>query len=98
MPLVTASAPLDIPLEQLAGSVERVTLHSEEIGFCMLRVKVRAHRELVTVVGATLTITPGEYIESHGWWITDRIHGLQLKTAQRRVVPGAADKAAGLVR
>ena len=36
MPLVTASPPLDIPLEQLAGSVERVTLHSEEIGFCML--------------------------------------------------------------
>ena len=37
MPLVTASAPLDIPLEQLAGSVERVTLHSEETGFCMVR-------------------------------------------------------------
>ncbi len=39
--------------ELLSGLVERVTFHSPETGFCVLRVKVRGHRELVTVLGST---------------------------------------------
>ena len=87
MPLLTPSPPRDTPLEHLAGSVERVTFHSEETGFCVLRVKVRDQRDLVTVVGTAPTITPGEYIEGTGWWVTDRTHGRQFKTTQLRVVP-----------
>src|SRR2546426_4242819 len=75
------------PTASLTGAVERVTFHSEETGFCVLRVKVRGHRDLVTVVGTAPTITPGEYIESTGWWVTDRTHGLQFKTTHLRVVP-----------
>jgi exodeoxyribonuclease V alpha subunit len=75
------------PTEHLTGAVERVTFHSEETGFCVLRVKVRGHKDLVTVVGTAATITPGEYIEAAGWWITDRTHGLQFKTQHLRVVP-----------
>jgi exodeoxyribonuclease V alpha subunit len=74
-------------MEQLAGSVERVTFHSEETGFCVLRVKVRGHRDLETVVGNAPAITPGEYIECEGWWVTDRTHGLQFKTVHLHVVP-----------
>src|SRR4029450_9673254 len=73
--------------EHLTGAVERVTFHSEESGFCVLRVKVRGHKDLVTVVGPAATITPGEYIESTGWWVNDRTHGLQFKTQHLRVVP-----------
>jgi exodeoxyribonuclease V alpha subunit len=87
MSLSTPLATPDTPQEHLAGSVERVTFHSEETGFCVLCVKVRGHRDLVTVVGTAPTITPGEYIESDGWWITDRTHGLQFKAIQLRVVP-----------
>jgi exodeoxyribonuclease V alpha subunit len=87
MPLLTPALPRDTPLEHLAGSVERVTFHSEETGFCVLRVKVRDQRDLVTVVGTAPTITPGEYIEGTGWWVTDRTHGRQFKTTQLRVVP-----------
>ena len=43
---------LDLAPEHLQGSVERVTFHSPESGFCVLRVKVRGQRDLVTVVGA----------------------------------------------
>jgi exodeoxyribonuclease V alpha subunit len=75
------------PTEVLSGAVERVTFHSEETGFCVLRVKVRGHRDLVTVVGNAATITPGEYIDCEGWWVTDRTHGLQFKTARLHVVP-----------
>jgi len=80
------------PLERLSGSVERVTFHSEESGFCVLRVKVRGRRELVTVVGSAASITAGEFVECLGSWHNDRTHGLQFK-AQRltTVLPGAED-------
>jgi exodeoxyribonuclease V alpha subunit len=77
----------DAAMEGLAGSVERITFHSEETGFCVLRVKVRAHRDLETVVGTAPSITPGEYVECEGWWVTDRTHGLQFKAVQRRRAP-----------
>jgi exodeoxyribonuclease V alpha subunit len=73
--------------EYLQGSVERVTFHSPESGFCVLRVKVRGQRELVTVIGSAATITPGEYVECAGAWTNDRQHGLQFKTQHLRVVP-----------
>ncbi len=74
-------------VERLQGSVERVTFRSEESGFCVLRVKVKGHRDLVTVIGTTASITPGEYIECEGGWVNDRQHGLQFKTQQLCVVP-----------
>jgi exodeoxyribonuclease V alpha subunit len=83
----TPTASTASPTEHLTGAVERVTFHSEETGFCVLRVKVRGHQDLVTVIGTAATITPGEYIEGEGAWITDRTHGLQFKTQHLRVVP-----------
>ena len=74
------------PTEQLAGSVERVTFHSEEMGFCVLRIKARGHRTLVTVVGTAATITPGEFIECQGAWVTHSNYGLQFQTTHLHVV------------
>src|SRR5947209_7351265 len=37
--------------EVLTGLVERVTYQNAENGFCVIRVKARGHRELVTLVG-----------------------------------------------
>jgi exodeoxyribonuclease V alpha subunit len=80
------------PLEHLSGSVERVTFHSEESGFCVLRVKVRGRRELVTVVGSAASITAGEYVECLGVWHNDRTHGLQFKAQQlAAVLPGTVE-------
>ena len=50
--------------EALAGLVERVTFHNPENGFCVLRVKVRGQRELVTVVGAAAAISAGEFVQA----------------------------------
>lgn len=77
----------DNPMESLSGAVERVTFHSEATGFCVLRVKARGHRDLVTVVGTAAAISPGEFISCEGWWVTDRTYGLQFKTATLQVVP-----------
>ena len=82
-----SSSQTDTPIERLTGSVERVTFHSEESGFCVLRVKVKGHLELVTVIGSAASITPGEYIECIGVWTNDRTHGMQFKSSQLKVVP-----------
>ncbi len=74
-------------LESLAGTVERITFHSEETGFCVLRVNVNGQRELLTVVGSTATISAGEYIDCKGNWINDRRFGLQFKAQYLEVVP-----------
>ncbi|MGJ0484359.1 MAG: SF1B family DNA helicase RecD2 [Methylomicrobium sp.] len=74
-------------LERLSGSIERVTFHSEATGFCVLRVKVKGHRDLVTVVGSAASVTAGEFIDGLGFWNNDRQHGLQFKANELKVVP-----------
>ena len=71
----------------LQGTVERVTYHNEENGFCVLRVKVRGHRELVTVVGSLPTVTGGEFIEASGNWRNDLQYGLQLAAESLKTMP-----------
>jgi exodeoxyribonuclease V alpha subunit len=48
--------------EPLAGLVERVTYHNPDNGYCVLRVKVRGHRDLVTVLGHPASISAGEFV------------------------------------
>src|SRR4051794_15620383 len=73
--------------EVLAGLIERVTYHNAENGFCVLRVKARGHRELVTAVGHAATIAAGEWVTASGEWVNDRTHGQQFKA---RFLRGAA--------
>src|SRR3954468_23284388 len=73
--------------EALAGLVERVTFHSPETGFCVLRVKVRGQRELVTVVGAAASISAGQFVQASGTCVNDPTHGLQFKAAFLRAAP-----------
>ncbi len=75
------------PTEALAGLVERVTFHNEDSGFCVLRVKVRGQRDLVTVVGHAATIAAGEWVQMSGTWVNDRTHGLQFKAAFLKASP-----------
>ena len=65
--------------EMLAGLVERVTYHNEENSFCVLRIKARGHRDLLTVIGHLAAVSPGEWITASGEWINDRTHGQQFK-------------------
>jgi exodeoxyribonuclease V alpha subunit len=79
--------------EVLAGLVERVTFHNAENGFCVLRVKARGHRELITVIGHAATISAGEWVTASGEWVNDRTHGQQfrsrfLKTSEPTSVEG----------
>jgi exodeoxyribonuclease V alpha subunit len=75
--------------------VERVTYQNAENGFCVLRVKARGQRELVTLVGHAAAISAGEWITAAGHWVNDRTHGQQfkarfLKTSAPTSVPSMA--------
>ena len=61
--------------EPLSGLVERVTFHSAETGFCVLRVKVRGQRDFITVLGSAAEIHAGEHIQASGHWEQHREHG-----------------------
>jgi len=73
--------------EALSGLVERVTFHSSETGFAVLRVKVRGHRDLVTVLGSAAEVHAGEHIQASGQWQQHRDHGAQFRASFLQVVP-----------
>ena len=90
--------------EVLAGSVERVTYHNVENGFCVLRVKARGHRDQVSVIGHAATISAGEWITASGEWTNDRVHGQQFRARfVRTAAPTSTDGierylASGMIR
>ena len=67
--------------EVLAGLVDRVTFHNSENGFCVLRVKARGQRDLITVIGHAAMISAGEFVQASGSWINDRTHGIQFRAS-----------------
>jgi exodeoxyribonuclease V alpha subunit len=79
----------DAPAEfdRLAGLVERVTFHNEQNGFCVLRLKVKGERELITLIGHAPVVSPGEYASASGNWVTDREHGRQFRAVFVKISP-----------
>jgi exodeoxyribonuclease V alpha subunit len=77
--MATPSPSTETDREVLAGTVERVTFHNAESGFCVLRIKARGHRDLITIVGHAAVISAGEWITAAGEWVNDRTHGQQFK-------------------
>src|SRR5207248_9568604 len=91
MPMAQRATPTPAA-EILAGLVERVSFHNEENGFCVLRVKARGQRDLITMLGHAATISAGEFVQASGAWINDRIHGVQFRAAFLKVaVPTTAE-------
>ena len=90
--------------EVLAGTIERVIYHNAENGFCVLRIKARGHRDLVTIIGHSATIAAGEWITATGEWVNDHTHDQQfrarfLRTAAPSSVEGIEKYlASGMIR
>ena len=80
----------------LKGTVERVTFHNPDNGFCVLRITIPARREPVTVVGHLAAVSAGEEISAVGEWANDLVHGLQFKAAALHTAPPTS--AAGIER
>jgi len=73
--------------EHLSGTIERITYHNSDNGFCVIRVKVKGHKDLVTVTGNVPSISAGEYIKCSGIWHNDRNHGKQFKADFLKSLP-----------
>ena len=63
---MNATGPDKAIAEEVSGLIERVTFHNEENGFCVLRVRVRGHRDEMTVLGSLPSVTAGEWLEARG--------------------------------
>lgn len=66
-------------LEKISGLIERVSFHSEESGFCVLKVKVKGHKDHVNVIGNIPNIVAGEFLHAQGIWQIDSNYGQQFK-------------------
>ncbi len=74
-------------MEELRGSVERITYYNAENGYSVLRLnpeqranpKVGNRDNLITVVGNLPEISPGEYLRMRGKWTTHPKHGQQFQ-------------------
>ena len=75
------------PPESVSGLIERVTYFNEDNGYAVIKVKVRGHREPVTVVGSLPSVSPGEWVTAQGHWVQDRQFGAQFKAAQLASTP-----------
>ena len=65
--------------EALSGIIQRVTFHNPDSGFAVLRLQVRGHRELVTVIGSAPSVAVGETLHASGHWEKSREHGMQFR-------------------
>tara|TARA_B100000902_G_scaffold102026_1_gene104434 strand:- start:24382 stop:26559 length:2178 start_codon:yes stop_codon:yes gene_type:complete len=66
----------------LSGTIERVTFHNEENGYCVLRVSMSDTRKAQTVVGNCAAPNAGEEIAARGEWIEDDQYGSQFKASE----------------
>ncbi|MDD5602458.1 MAG: ATP-dependent RecD-like DNA helicase [Eubacteriales bacterium] len=65
-------------MERLSGVVERITFSNEENGFCVIKIKAKEHKDLVTVVGNLASVSIGSVLELSGKWKTDSRFGAQF--------------------
>lgn len=72
--------------ESLSGSIERITFHNPENGFCILKIKVKSKEEWVTVLGFSATVRAGEWVDCQGIWINDVEYGLQFKAENLHLI------------
>jgi exodeoxyribonuclease V alpha subunit len=71
-------------LESISGSVERVTFVNPETGWTVARLRRPGRRDLVTIVGNLVALTPGESLELDGEWEEDPRYGTQFRVERYR--------------
>lgn len=78
--------PLPAEPERLRGTVERVTFHSEDTGYCVLKVVPEGRsRQIVTVIGNAPHVVSGESLSAEGTWERNRDFGEQFKATKLRL-------------
>ena len=80
-----------MPIE-LQGQLERITYHNEENHYTIAKLKVKGQRDLVTIVGCLVSMTPGEVLRLKGDWDSHPKYGEQFKVVSYETVTPATVK------
>jgi exodeoxyribonuclease V alpha subunit len=80
-----------MPIE-LQGQLERITFHNEENHYTIAKLKVKGQRDLVTIVGSLVSMTPGEVLRLKGDWDIHPKYGEQFKVVSYETVTPATVK------
>lgn len=79
-------------LIELQGQLERITYHNEENHYTIAKLKVKGHRDLVTIVGCLISVMPGEVLRMKGDWDVHPKFGEQFKIISYETVTPATVK------
>lgn len=72
-------------MEQIFGTVERITYQNPENGFTVAKLHLPRQKELTTIVGKLPTLNPGEKISCTGNWKQNSSHGLQFEVENCKI-------------
>lgn len=76
---------------EIQGQLEKITYINEENGYTIAKMKVKGHRELVTITGNLLSVNPGEVLKLKGIWYNHPKYGEQIKvTSYESIIPATA--------
>lgn len=89
-------APPRRPTSKLRGIVERVVFHTEDTGYCVLRVQPEGSREVVSVLGTAPRVVAGEQCDAEGQWTQSAEYGRQFKADTLKL--SRPDSLAGIER
>ncbi len=87
-------------MDSIEGVIERITFHSEETGYTVLRIRPARPRSirglsregLLTVVGNLPQVNPGESLRLDGDWANHPKHGLQFQVQSvEQVLPSSVE-------
>ncbi len=79
-------------LIELQGQLERITYQNEENHYTIAKMKVTGRKNLVTIVGSLVSLTPGEVLRLKGSWEIHPKYGEQFKVVSYETVTPATVK------
>ncbi len=77
---------------ELKGQLERITYHNEDNHYTIAKMRVQGRRDLVTVIGNLVTVSPGEVLRVTGSWEMHPKYGEQFKILSYESVAPATVK------
>ncbi|CRX39451.1 ATP-dependent RecD-like DNA helicase [Estrella lausannensis] len=72
-------------MEELVGTIERITYQSPETGYTVLQLLVKKATKPLTVVGTMLSVQCGETIRVKGFYKSHLVHGRQFEAKEHAV-------------
>lgn len=72
-------------MEQLSGTVERITYQNDENGYTVLHLKCKGIKDSICVVGSLPSVRIGETLLCEGSWKHHLVHGRQFEAKNHQV-------------